>query len=238
MYEPFVGSCWTRISLFLERNVTTDRPPFPDAPRCPSTPSVSPDRALGKIEAIPSSAPFHSSSRKSLSTPRFFGDNPPFAAPHTPSNTMKEQFMMERTPAARFAALALLTALAATPAMAAAPDSTVAKAAADSTAKAPDKPWKVEEDHGPTHTSSFTTDEATWLDLDVSPDGKRIVFSILGDLYVLPIGGGEATRITSGPAYDIQPRFSPYGAWIALTSDRGAAAKRWMCDPPGRKTRA
>jgi len=145
--------------------------------------------------------------------------------------------MMERIPAARFATVALLTALAASPSMAAAPDST-AKAAGDSTAKAADKAWKVEEDHGPTHTISFTTDEATWLDLDVSPDGKRIAFSILGDLYVLPIGGGEATRITSGPAYDIQPRFSPDGAWIAFTSDRGGLDNLWICDLTGKKARA
>ena len=78
--------------------------------------------------------------------------------------------MMERFPSARLAALLLLTALAAPPALAATPDSTSAKTPADTTAKA-EKPWKIEEDHGPTHTVSFTTDEATWLGLDVSPDG-------------------------------------------------------------------
>src|SRR4029077_3729180 len=49
---------------------------------------------------------------------------------------------------------------------------------------------------------SFTASEGTWLSLDVSPDGKSIVFELLGDLYTLPIAGGEATRITSGQAYD------------------------------------
>src|SRR5262249_27242833 len=50
----------------------------------------------------------------------------------------------------------------------------------------------------PTRKVTFTTDEGTWMSLDVSPDGKQIVFDLLGDLYMLPIGGGEATRITSG----------------------------------------
>ena len=63
-----------------------------------------------------------------------------------------------------------------------------------------------------TRTLRFTTDEGTWISLDVSPDGKAIVFDLLGDLYTLPIGGGTATRITNGPAFDAQPRWSPKGA--------------------------
>src|SRR5262245_17762443 len=42
---------------------------------------------------------------------------------------------------------------------------------------------------------SFTTDEGTWMSLDVSPDGQTIVFDLLGDIYTLPIAGGEARRI-------------------------------------------
>src|SRR6185503_1450030 len=162
---------------------------------------------------------------------------------HFASDPMKEPFMMERFRPARFVVLFLLSALAASPAAAILPaDSTSARAPIDSTAKPAEKPaekpWKIDEDHGPTHTVSFTTDEATWLDLDVSPDGKRIVFSILGDLYWIPIGGGEATRITSGPAYDMQPRFSPDGAWLAFTSDRSGLDNLWICDLSGKKARA
>ena len=50
----------------------------------------------------------------------------------------------------------------------------------------------------PTRPLKFTTDEGTWMSLDVSPDGKTLVFDLVGDLYTLPIAGGTATRITSG----------------------------------------
>ena len=38
----------------------------------------------------------------------------------------------------------------------------------------------------PTHALKFTTDEGTWLSLDLSPDGRTIVFELIGDLYTLP----------------------------------------------------
>ena len=69
-------------------------------------------------------------------------------------------------------------------------------------------------------THRFTATEGTWLSLDVSPDGQTIVFDLLGDLYTLPIGGGKATRITSGMGYDVQPRFSPDGKRVVFVSDR------------------
>ena len=99
-----------------------------------------------------------------------------------------------------------------------------------------DTPWKVDVELGPTDTISFTTDEGTWLALDVSPDGRTIAFAMLGDLYLLPITGGEAKRITSGPAYDNQPRFSPDGRRIAFASDRGGLENLWVCDPDGTNT--
>ncbi|MEE8218580.1 MAG: amidohydrolase, partial [Vicinamibacteria bacterium] len=101
-----------------------------------------------------------------------------------------------------------------------------------------DAPWSVEDAHGPTKDVAFTTDEGTWLSLDVHPDGRRLVFSLLGDLYLLPMEGGDARRITSGPGYDVQPRFSPDGAWIAFASDRGGTENLWICDLEGKRARA
>ena len=47
----------------------------------------------------------------------------------------------------------------------------------------------------------FTTDEGTWMSLDVSSDGKTILFDLLGDVYTVPIGGGEAKRIIGGLSF-------------------------------------
>ena len=89
-----------------------------------------------------------------------------------------------------------------------------------------------------TRTVSFETSEGTWLSLDVSPDGKTIVFELLGDLYTMPIAGGPATRITSGPAFDSQPRWSPDGKHIVFLSDRSGSENIWVCDPDGTHQRA
>ncbi|HEY4559167.1 MAG TPA: hypothetical protein VIG54_00320, partial [Lysobacter sp.] len=93
--------------------------------------------------------------------------------------------------------------------------------------------WDVNAPHGPTKTVRFTTDEGTWLDVDVSPNGRQLAFSMMGDIYVLPIGGGKATRITSGPSWDVQPRFSPDGTQIAFTSDRGGGDNIWLMNVDG-----
>lgn len=86
---------------------------------------------------------------------------------------------------------------------------------------------------GSSKTIRFTTDEGTWLDLDVSPDGQTLVFSMLGDLYTLPITGGAAKRLTSGRDWDVQPRFSPDGKEIAFTSDRGGGNNLWRMQADG-----
>jgi Tol biopolymer transport system component len=73
----------------------------------------------------------------------------------------------------------------------------------------------------------FNTNEGTWLSLDISPDGKTIVFDMLGDLYTIPFSGGTATRITDGLALDTNPRFSPDGKSIVFTSDRSGNDNVW-----------
>ncbi len=87
--------------------------------------------------------------------------------------------------------------------------------------KKPPLPLKAE------RKAKFTATEATWMSLDVSPDGQTIVFDLLGDLYTLPTEGGEATRITKGMAFDAQPRFSPDGESVVFISDRSGGDNIW-----------
>ena len=79
------------------------------------------------------------------------------------------------------------------------------------------KKWDVADPTGPTTALAFDTNEGTWMNVDVSPDGTQVVFDLLGDIYLMPIAGSAAParRLTSGPAFDMQPRFSPDGKRIA-----------------------
>ena len=79
----------------------------------------------------------------------------------------------------------------------------------------------------------FTTDEGTWLSLDASPDGKAIVFELVGDIFTLPIEGGQAKLISGGMAFDSQPKFSPDGQWITFISDREGSENIWIMHPDG-----
>ena len=79
----------------------------------------------------------------------------------------------------------------------------------------------------------FTTDEGTWMNLDVSPDGKSIVFDMLGDIYSIPMAGGKATPLRIGIPFEVQPRFSPDGKQISFTSDAGGADNIWVMNADG-----
>lgn len=54
----------------------------------------------------------------------------------------------------------------------------------------------------------------------ISPDGSTVAFTYQGDIFTVPAKGGEATRITTNPAYDYKPVWSPDGRNIAFASDR------------------
>jgi Tol biopolymer transport system component/imidazolonepropionase-like amidohydrolase len=93
--------------------------------------------------------------------------------------------------------------------------------------------WDVAAPPGETREVSLDTTSGTWMSLDVSPDGSSIAFDLLGDIYVLPVGGGEAKRIHSGLSWSWQPRFSPDGSEIAFTSDAGGGDNIWIMGADG-----
>ena len=93
--------------------------------------------------------------------------------------------------------------------------------------------WDVNTPGEPFNEVTIETDEGTWMNLDVSPDGKTIVFDMLGDIYALPVAGGEAKLLREGHAFEVQPRFSPDGNKISFTSDAGGGDNIWIMDANG-----
>jgi len=82
----------------------------------------------------------------------------------------------------------------------------------------------------PGRSFQLKTNEGTWISLDVSPDGTTIIFDMMGDIYSLPMAGGQATPITSGMAFDAHPRYSPDGKSIVYTSDKSGSENIWTLD--------
>lgn len=83
----------------------------------------------------------------------------------------------------------------------------------------------------------FTTNEGTWMSVDVAPDGKSLLFELLGDIYTLPIRGGQATALVGGNSFDSQPRFSPDGSQFVFISDRSGEDNIWLADASGKVLR-
>ena len=81
-----------------------------------------------------------------------------------------------------------------------------------------------------TRSLDINTDQGTWMSLDVHPDGSKLLFDLLGDIYELPIQGGKARRITEGLAFDSHPKYSPDGNSILFLSDRSGGNNAWIID--------
>lgn len=97
----------------------------------------------------------------------------------------------------------------------------------------PDK-WDVNAPPGmTTRKVPIAVDEGSWMNVDVSPDGRTIAFDLLGDIYTMPIEGGTPTRIAEGLAFEHQPRFSPDGQRIAFVSDAGGGDNIWLMNRDG-----
>ena len=99
--------------------------------------------------------------------------------------------------------------------------------------------WDATLARGKTRDIDFTTSEGTWMSADISPDGRWIVFDLLGHIYRMPSSGGEAQSLTqsSGVALNFQPRISPDGRTIAFISDRRGQNNLWLMDADGSNPR-
>lgn len=75
--------------------------------------------------------------------------------------------------------------------------------------------------------------EATWMQLDVSPDGRTLLFDLLGDIYALDIAGGTARPLLTGMAFEHNPVFSPDGKRFAFISDRSGVTNLWVANTDG-----
>lgn len=98
--------------------------------------------------------------------------------------------------------------------------------------------WSVNAPQGEFLDANIDVTSGTWMNLDVSPDGKTIVFDLLGDIYTLPITGGEAQALMTDIAWQMQPRFSPDGKHIAFTSDEDGGDNLWIMNRDGSNGKA
>ncbi|HEY2027125.1 MAG TPA: hypothetical protein VGG78_08955 [Gemmatimonadaceae bacterium] len=100
--------------------------------------------------------------------------------------------------------------------------------------------WDATLPRGTTREIDFTTSEGTWMSTDISPDGRWVVFDLLGHIYRVPAEGGTAEALTqgSGVALNFHPRISPDGKTIAFISDRSGQNNLWLMDADGSHPRA
>lgn len=87
--------------------------------------------------------------------------------------------------------------------------------------------WKVDTVRAPGAVVEFAATRGTWMNVDVAPDGRSIAFDLLGQVYEVPIGGGEARQLTQGQGWNMQPRYSPDGTRLMFTSDRSGMNAIW-----------
>ena len=93
------------------------------------------------------------------------------------------------------------------------------------------------QDAPPLRRLAFTTTEGTWVSLDVTRDGRSLVFELLGDIYTVPIAGGQARPLLTGRAFQSQPRLSPDGDQLVFISDASGSDNLWIAGADGRDAR-
>ena len=80
---------------------------------------------------------------------------------------------------------------------------------------------------------TFAQDAPLWM----RPDGTTIAFTYKGDIYTVPVAGGRAMQITTNPAYDTAPVWSPDSKRIAFASDRMGSLDVYIVSKDGGEPR-
>ncbi len=99
--------------------------------------------------------------------------------------------------------------------------------------RAADGGWDVANTGEPGENVTFKVTEGTWMSLDVSPDGRTLVFDLLGDIYSMPASGGTARAILDGPAMQRSPMFSADGTKLLFLSDASGDDNAWIANADG-----
>jgi len=138
----------------------------------------------------------------------------------------------------KFSSLALIISLSLGSLSSATAQEIKAKDSAVTEEKAKEEKWLVNEPQGEFTSAKIDVRQGTWMNVDISPDGKTVIFDLLGDIYSLPIEGGEATALMTDIAWQMQPRFSPDGKHIAFTSDEDGGDNLWIMNSDGSNGKA
>lgn len=77
---------------------------------------------------------------------------------------------------------------------------------------------------------SFNMTEFTWLGADLIPDQQSLIAAMMGDIYKIDVRTNRAVRLRGGVPWDMAPRVSPDGKFIAFLSNSS--------DPPQRLTKS
>ena len=85
--------------------------------------------------------------------------------------------------------------------------------------------------------SAFAATQPPFYEPSLSPDGKTIAFVSGGDIWTVPITGGDARLLVANPATESRPLFSPDGRSLAFLSNRNGANDIYILDLASGNTR-